>query len=336
MQFLIVGEEYIILQIIETKLKLHFFYEHNLPKEQSLPFVPKDGIDHWVVTTYYHLRAQLPHFSCTIGSEIPEEGVIFFHKRSFPKNILPAKKQFFVCFQVDYGRHKNAHWHIVHNPYQSSFFYFPKVFIDQLFSFSKTKYVNPWPQSGLIKRSTKRTRIIETISYHGNLNNLCEEIKTAEFQKFLDGLNLKLLLKGDAYTWSDFSDTDLVLTIRSWDHKPYYSKPYLKISNALLADVPVVGGCDSSSRYFNRKFINIPLVGNIDQLKQLLIKINNQTYDPFLQLEKFQQFSREFSVAGIIDSWVILLNQIETDFEKWKSSSDFNKKSFLKIRSILN
>lgn len=317
-------------------MKLHFFYERDLTEVQTVPFQPKDGIDHWVLTTYYILREKLPYFSFSIGKQIPVEGVIFFHKRSFPKESIPTKKQFFVCFQVDYGRHQHAQWHIVHNPYQGSALYFPKLFIDSLFSFSNTKYVNPWPQSGIIKRNRKRPRTVENISYHGSLNNLCEEIKTDEFQNFLESLNLKLLLKGEPCSWSDFSDTDLVLTMRSWNRKPYYSKPYLKISNALLANVPVVGGGDSSSKYFNKRFVDIPLVQNVEELKQLLLQIKNKTYDPFFQVDKFEKISDTFNEAGVVNTWILMLEKIEIDFTKWKNSPGYKKKLFRMVRSFLN
>lgn len=160
-------------------MKIHF-YHHNLTKSiDEFNFTPNDGLDHWITTTFLVLKENFKKL--TIGPDIPSDGVIIFHKRYFSANIKPTKNQFFVCLQVDSGRHSYAQWHIVHNPYQDNFFRFPKLIIDFLFGFSKTKFVCSWPQHNIIPREISRKNILENLSFHGNISNIPMEVFSDDF-----------------------------------------------------------------------------------------------------------------------------------------------------------
>ena len=155
-------------------MKIHF-YHHNLTTSiDGLNFTPNDGLDHWITTTFLVLKGNFE--KVTIGPEIPTDGVIVFHKRYFPAKIEPLKNQFFLCLQVDSGRHPYAQWHLVHNPYQDNFFRFPKLIIDFLFGFSKTKFMCPWPQHKIIARKISEKKVLKNISFHGNVSNIPKEL----------------------------------------------------------------------------------------------------------------------------------------------------------------
>ena len=82
--------------------------------------------------------------------------------------------------------------------------------------------------------------------------------------------------------------------------------------------------------------MDIPLVQNVEELKQLLLQIKNKTYDPFFQVDKFEKISDTFNEAGVVNTWILMLEKIEIDFTKWKNSPGYKKKLFRMVRSFLN
>lgn len=311
-------------------MKIHF-YHHNLIKSiDELNFTPTNGLDHWITTTFLVLKENFEKI--TIGPEIPEEGVVIFHRRYFSAKIKPTRNQFFVCLQVDSGSHSYAQWHIVHNPYQDKFFHFPKLIIDFLFGFSKTKFMGGWPQHNMISRKVSRKSDLKTISFHGDILNIPKEVISDGFNLFLKNNNLALKIKSEPNVWNDFSDSDLSVCFRNFDNKKYYFKPYLKIVNSLLAGVPVVSGYDSSSVYFRNNYVNIPLVNNISELKELILQIVEKKYDPMEQLDEFEKYKNKFVQSEIQKNWILVLKQVEQDYNKWMNSSNLKRKLFLGVR----
>ncbi len=318
------------------RLKFHFYYPDERLVKHHFDYIYIDGIDHWVLSTFLFLKESMPDHTFTIGLNVPEEGIIFFHKRLFPKDIIPKRSQFFVCFQVDYGRYKYAHWHIVHNPYQTNFLRFPKVMFDAIFPFSKTRYINPWPQKEILPRDPARLHKIKNISFHGSINNLSEEIKSGSFNSFLSDLGYNLIFKTNPKEWKDYRQSDLTLAIRDFSSNKYYSKPFLKLSNSLLANVPVIAGDESSSKYFCKHYINVPIIKNVDDLKKILIAMRNGNYNPFIQIDKFMIIRSLFTESEVLNIWLRYAKEIINDFEIWKASSNNKRKSFIYYRSQIS
>lgn len=313
-------------------MRIHFFHPDIVDHLDEPSFKPENGLDHWISTTYFRLNK---HFNTiTIGNKIPERGIIFFHKRYFPSGIKPSDLQLFICLQVDSGRHRYAQYHIVHNPYQAKPYYFPKIFVDYLFGFSKTKYICGWAQYKLIKRDKSREKTFKTISFHGNINNIPEEILSDDFLLFLKNKNLEFKIKSESNVWADFHESDLSLCIRKFDNNKYYSKPYLKITNSLTAGVPVVSGLESSSLYFKKKYVNIPVVKNISELKILILNIIEKKYNPFEQIIHFQEHFNFFQDEFVEKEWVSLICKAKSDYSKWLKVSKIKRKLFYLYRSI--
>ncbi len=313
-------------------MKIHFFHPILIGLVDELSFKPENGLDHWITTTYIKLKKYYDYI--TIGNEIPETGIIIFHKRYFPNNLKPSNSQFFICLQVDSGRHPFAQYHIVHNPYQANFYYFPKILVDFLFGFSMTKFIFGWSQFKIIKRDKSRDKLFNTISFHGNINNIPEEILSDDFNLFLKNNNLEFKIKSEPTLWGDFHDTDLTICIRNFNKKKYYSKPFLKISNSLIAGVPVVSGFESSSIYFKNKFVDLPVVKNISELKILILNIINKKYDPFDQIIDFQDCYNTFQDQTLEEKWIRLLDSAKSDYERWLKVSKLKREVFFIYRSL--
>lgn len=310
-------------------MRFHFYHPDpglTIPNET---FHPVNGLDHWIVLTYLHLRTEA---AVTIGSDLPEDAVILFHKRFFPQNLKPKENQFFICLQVDAGRHPFAHWHVVHNPYQASILHFPKLMADSVFDFCKTSYVHPWLQNNVIPRDETREKVLRHITYHGATTNLPKELQSQYFEDLLIERGLKLSVRSNPSEWNNFFDSDLTFSFRSFDTFSHYSKPFLKIVNSLNAGVPTIAGNESSSAYFRKHFLYIPHAGNIKDLLRLIDQIVLGEYNPFQQLSEFQLCKHEFQVDSIKNMWLRLITEAEYSFIKWKRCSAFKRNLFFHYR----
>lgn len=104
--------------------------------------------------------------------------------------------------------------------------------------------------------------------------------------------------------------------------------------NSLLAGVPVVSGHDSSSIYFRNNYVNVPLVKNISELKELILKIVEEQYNPMEQLDEFKKYKNKFSQNEIQKRWILVFKQVEHDYNKWMRLSDFKRRLFFKVREF--
>lgn len=152
---------------------------------------------------------------------------------------------------------------------------------------------------------------------------------------FLKNNDLELKIRSEPNLWNDFSGSDLSICFRSFDNQKYYFKPYLKIMNSLLAGVPVVSGYDSSSVYFRNNYVTIPLVKNISELKEVILKIVEKKYDLTEQLNDFKKYKNKFNQNEIQKDWILLLEQVEKDYNHWMCSSAFKRELFIEVRSLI-
>ena len=292
------------------------------------------SIDHWVLETYYQFKKYFSELNVTIGGVIPDEGVVFMHSNHFPKNVKPSLKQFFVSFQVDIGRLPYAHFHIAHNPFQLNPVFSPWITIDTPYTFAKTLYIDPWPIESIIKRPFDRGNVVKKISFHGNKVNSPKEIQSSDFSKYLAERDMEIKFYFKPYEWNDFSETDLSICIRNFTSKPYYSKPFLKITNSLLANVPVVAGKESSSKYFNKNILKIPIISTYNDLLKFIDFIKDGKYDLYNQVAQFKKISERFNDRGIVLQWIQILKDIECGFSNWRNSNHFTRKSFFIVRDL--
>lgn len=310
-------------------MRFHFFHPDPVSSLSLDVFEPLSGLDHWIVTTYLQVKDV---FDASIGPQLPEDAIILFHKRFFPSAIKPLPSQFFICMQVDAGRHPYAHWHIVHNPFQESPLYFPKIIADSIFGFCRTLYRHPWPQHHLIRRNPARKESLNHITFHGARSNLPQELFGHRFNSFLKEHGFQLTVKSDPDQWNDFSDSDLTFSFRTFDRFRHYAKPFLKITNSLLAGVPTIAGSESSSVYFRKNYVPVPLVRDLNDLIHILEQIRLGTYLPLEQVQSFKKFEAEFQDESIRQSWILLLEQAALTFNKWKRASEAKRNLFFELR----
>ena len=292
------------------------------------------GLQCWIHMTTYYLRKYSKIIEPIVVNQVPEEGIIVFHKGYFPKLYKPGRNQFFVCIQADYGRHRYAQMHLVQNPLQLQGFNggFQSA-IDPVFSFTKRQFLPLWPQPSIIERNPDRKYAVEHVGFFGNPQEfLSDEI--GKFETFLKGNGLNIRYKFDPADWADYSTTDIALAIRSFSNLPYYNKPVSKLVNAVLAGSLIVAGDESSSRFFKKRYFpEMHLVATLDDTQRAIKQLLDDPVSAFEKVSNCRARLEEFSIENLTYSWEQLLLEAEGKFKKWKKMNSMKHRAFLLLRS---
>lgn len=317
-----------------------FFYTRNINDIQSDILVGTfsnnqlSGIENWVKRTYFELN-KIPNkpFEIILTDEIPKEGIIFFHKGFFEKDLRPNKNQYFICAQADHGRHKYAQMHLSQNPCQIlNIRTNRKTFSDLLFPFATNKYIPNWRQQNIIPRAINRVDTIENVYFFGRKKNFID----GYFDKLkndLKLLGLNLITDYDATSWSNYSNADIVLAIRDFNNDPHYHKPFAKLVNALSANSIVVGSSESSTKYFKKIYFNkLPIANDYNHLLNLIFDIKKNAQCYFDDVSSIKSNINQFSDNSLALRWLELFEISIIKYEKWVNSSNSAKHLFYFLR----
>ena len=307
----------------------------NLNIYDDLIHQTKRGLEIWIHITYYMLKTHSKVIKPVLTSQIPDKGIIIFHKGFFPKNIKPNKNQYFICVQADYGRHRYAQMHLVQNPFQvSNFKYSKRTLFDNAFSFNSTYFITLWPQPSIKKRLSDRNNAIENISFYGNIQQVENGLED-KLTNFCNNNNLRYVPRYDSLSWNDYSNTDITLAIRSFTNNQYYHKPFSKLVNSLIAGCLVIAAPESSSLFFKEKYYpHLPIVNSFDELKNEIIKIQKDPDIYFEHLKKSTNNIVDLLEVGVIAQWEQMLFYAQKQFSLWQNAFSLNRALFLKYRSI--
>jgi hypothetical protein len=321
-------------------MQLIYFYTKNLEEFDQCVLNNKfsnkqlSGVENWIKRTYFQLyKISNKPFKIVITDKIPDEGIIFFHKGYFEKNLKPNRNQYFVCAQADHGRNKYAQMHITQNPCQIlNFKTNRKTFIDNLFSFTSNIYIPNWKQHNIIPRSIDRGCMIENVYFFGRKINFID----GDFEKLkldINKLGLNLVLDYNASNWSDYSKADIVLAIRDFNNNAYYHKPFAKLVNALSAKTLIIAAPESSSLYFKKHYFpNLPIASNYDEFLLIIKSIINDPAKYFKAVDDLQSRLSEFEDNNMALRWVKIFEESIKKYNNWKSASLVSKKLFFLLR----
>lgn len=110
-------------------------------------------------------------------------------------------------------------------------------------------YIPHWMQPGLIPRSPERGVKIENVAFIGTHQELHPELWSESFRQELRKRGLNLLTPDN---WTDFSELDVILAIRSGDPSYYKIKPASKLVNAWAAGIPAILGPEPAFQELRR------------------------------------------------------------------------------------
>ncbi len=221
---------------------------------------PFMGRYHWVLQTYLQL--------CEAGAEVelvrelPSVGIVLSHVECFDYGIRPSSRTMLVSMLVDKDIPlPHAALHVTHNPVQ------------RLPLRLRQQYIPPWPQIGLIPRSTTRGSRFETVGFIGYPENLDPELACENFVRRLAAQGLRLVIPAPG-AWHDFSDIDVVLAVRNFGRADeHLNKPALKLYNAWLARVPAVLGFESAYRQEGNPGVDYLEATNADEVLAALERL---------------------------------------------------------------
>jgi hypothetical protein len=312
---------------------IYFYYPGKVPDEINL----RRGLDCWILKTYRILSKTIQRHDIRLTTEIPDEGIIIFHKGFFPEGILPNKRQYFVCVQADYGRYALAQYHIQQNPAAIGNFRFSqKAAIEQyFFPFVKNRFIPIWNQDNIIARNANRGNRFENLVFMGIEKNFPPEFLNADFKHKIAALGLDLKIVNQVDLWNDYSEADVVLAIRDVRLVPHYNKPFSKIINAYIAGVPVIAGYESSALYLkNKNKISLDIVKDEQSLLDALKHIKNN-YAEALQNAADNNLSLlQYHDKGILVYWDETFQEIKNCFKIWNKCGNLYRNLFARFSRL--
>lgn len=270
-------------------------------------------------------------------SQVPEEGIILFHKGLFPKGLRPSAKQYFVCIQADYGRYRFAQYHIHQNPLGPGNFRFSKRAFaeDHMFPFTRNAFIPHWNQDDIIPRKSDRGSVFKNIVFMGLKKNFPQSLLKGNFTARLKDMDLDLLLVTDDRLWNDYSEADCVLAVRDLDASPNYNKPSSKIINGLLAGVPVVAGQESSALYLKERLhVPIDCVRDEDSLVRAIMNIRDNYFDTLESVRKANNILASYHDESILTQWIRLFEDIRKQYQRWTRTAGAYRNLFYQFSRI--
>lgn len=302
----------------------------------TIAYPPHAGEIAHLIQTF--LLLQDSDLSCRVSSEIPEEGIIVCHRKSFPAHFRPTSKQFLVYAKGDWDVHYYAQLHVVQNPIDMRLL--------DVEMWTRT-YVPHYPQPGLIPRAESRGESFANIGFVGDIENLAGEIQSKDFIEWLEdnGLQLKTRMHEE---WHNYSDLDAFLAIReirNYDactisdtdaNVSYGEKPATKLFNSWHAGLPAILAVESCYRYHRRSPKDYLEVSSLEDIKSAIVRLKENPSLRKAMAENAQARSREYTDKTIAKHWYeALCSARDQHFPHWQNLTDEQRRLFVTRREKL-
>ena len=268
----------------------------------------------WTLQTYLFLKKH--GVNVNLVDYVPENGILIGHKTTFKDKQLKNDNNpslLKICIQGDKiyspfeedSTPKNVDISIVQNMEDSS--------IEN----GNGLYVPFWPHYNIVPRESGR-KSIKTALYCGWKEWLDEGLQSETFLRQLSelGVSLETRFEDSSLLWTDYSEADLILAIRSFDNNPYVHKPPIKLINAWTAGVPAIVGMNETAYHQvgiqGKDFIG---VSNIDEVITMIsyLKENPQKYTQMR--ERGFVSVKQFSEEKVVKCWLVLLDKFKQKFK---------------------
>ena len=226
-------------------------------------------------------------------------------------------KDFIVCVKGDFPWRKWAHYHIVQNKNELK---------------ANTSFLPLWVQPGLIKRNAERKGVTRVAyagqTWNGNLAGT-QETWTTLFKPH--GIEFVNLPTGACH---DLSNIDVLIGIRSFDNKPYNSKPPSKLVNAWHAHIPFIGGHDSAFKQVGTPGKDYLLATSHQEVLDAVLQLrdNPSLYQTIVDngIEKSKNYTQE----NIGKAWeTVFGGPVLERYKRWQSNKVIEEKRFNTLSS---
>jgi hypothetical protein len=256
----------------------------------------------WCLQTYLNLRNS-GKLDVRCSNQLSENHINLVHSNTL-LNVKGGANHFIVCVRADFPKRHWAHYQIVQNT-------------DQLES--NTSYIPHWVQPGLLKRDPNR-RGVQRVAYAGQTfnNNLAGSEES--WKRLLDpyGIEFKVLSN---QSWHDLSSIDVLIGIRSFDTRPWKTKPPSKLFNAWHAGIPFIGGFDSAFKQVGNPGKDYLRVKSQQEAVSSILKLRDDADLYNRMVEQGYQMAGQYTTETITKQWEsILTNQVLQRYQSWKST----------------
>jgi hypothetical protein len=246
----------------------------------------------WVGTTCYRWKqAGLP---CTISDQFRTDALNVCIQWD-----LPAKARLYRYFIAACRSDGPTPWHadavLVQNPLQH----------DGVKSF----FVPHWPQPDLLPRNLQRGNTIQRIVFVGTPNNLWTPFHSASFNQALAALGVQLVMMTPetGTGWTDYTQADLVLAVRSLTQTDYWGKPASKLVNAWIAGVPAILGPEPAFRALRRSRYDYYETQSPDAVIAFIRHLQSHPQEYNRYRDQCALRADDFTTPRMVERWAALL-----------------------------
>ncbi len=281
------------------------------------------GVFCWTLQTYHRLQAD--GFPCELVRSMPDEGIVLSHRNCLPDTLQPRPRLLIVCLQADAMRHPYAQFHVVQNSQD-------KRLKKSTISLGSTYYMPNWSQPGLIPRDLARGDRFVNVAFFGNEVNLAPELQDPSWREQVEALGLSWqVVSRDK--WNDYSNVDVILSVRDFNSKAHTLKPATKLYNAWLAGVPAILGCDSAFQAERKSELDYLEVTSLNDVIVALKRLRDDKALRQAMIENGRIRAEEFQPSSMTAGWRNFLTDVAVPaYERWCAASDWDRQSFLMRR----
>jgi hypothetical protein len=281
-----------------------------------------DGLFAWVIQPYLHLRAI--GFPCQIVSTLPKSGIVIVPRKFVPEHLRPGKNLLIVMIKADCKLHKYAQIHIIENPNEE---------MRRSSDLWKSHFIPHFPQPGLLPRNSNENRF-ENISYFGLEANLAPELCALDWENRLKAMDFNWSIVGRD-RWHDYTQTDAMVAVRSFQTQGYNWKPASKLFNAWHAGIPAILGRESAYQAERKSKLDYIEVSTPEEIIAALQKLRDEPKLRQAMIENGRLRAERTQPEKIALQWRQFLTHIAVPaYHCWRNSSDVSQQSFALIRYL--
>jgi hypothetical protein len=264
----------------------------------------------WSFQTYHKLKER-NNIQVSLSNSFDRNSINIIHSASLLK-VRGSGHDFIVCIRADFPHRDWAQYHIVQNKNQIT---------------ADSSFLPFWIQPNLTKRNAKRTSV-DVVAYTGQIFNGNLAGSPTMWEDLLKPYKMRFCAIKEEF-WGNLRDVDILIGIRSFDKRPYNSKPPSKMLNAWHADIPFIGGYDSAFLQFGVPGQDYLRVSSTEEALQAILRLRNEPELYNKLVEHGQRKATLYNNETIADQWEDeLLGPVVERYERWKARPVLEKISF--------
>ncbi|BAZ40635.1 hypothetical protein NIES4101_65960 [Calothrix sp. NIES-4101] len=278
----------------------------------------------WTLQTYLYLNDY--GFPCKLVETIPDEGIVISHRDFLDNSIQPGSKLLMVCLRADVDRHPYAQLHVVQNPYQA----IPKRFM----TLWESHFIPHWPQPSIIPRDHNRGDTFENVTFLGNEINLVPEFRNCTWYEHLKNLGLKFQKKLNHDEWHNYSDTDVILAIRSFGQQNgWRGKPASKLYSAWHAGIPAILSHESAFLAERKSDLDYLEATSLEEVILSLKRLRDNKELRHAMVENGYLRAKETQPDNMVARWQSFLTNVAVPaYKNWCSMPRWEQQLFFDAR----